>query len=179
MRKNIIVLVTIIVFSSFLFFNIYAFCSKESKYNNQKTSTTKTTVEPSSELIQDKILIKDEEKNIYVRELISHLGFTINIIDRYFSISHMSNGALKISLEDAEENFILIEKLQENVYYKEYKDLNTKEIVRDKCLINYKFLKGSVLTYLKITKSVDINSQKFEEINAYLDYMISSLTLTS
>ena len=91
----------------------------------------------------------------------------------------MSNGALKISLEDAEENFILIEKLQENVYYKEYKDLNTKEIVRDKCLINYKFLKGSVLTYLKITKSVDINSQKFEEINAYLDYMISSLTLTS
>ena len=56
---------------------------------------------------------------------------------------------------------------------------NTKEIVRDKCLINYKFLKGSVLTYLKITKSVDINSQKFEEINAYLDYMISSLTLTS
>ena len=91
----------------------------------------------------------------------------------------MSNGALKISLEDAEENFILIEKLQENVYYKEYKELNTKEIVKDKCLINYKFLKGSVLTYLKITKSVDINSQKFEEINAYLDYMISSLTLTS
>ena len=85
MRKNIIVLVTIIVFSSFLFFNIYAFCSKESKYNNPKTSTTKTTVEASSELIQDKILIKDEEKNIYVRELISHLGFTINIMDSYFS----------------------------------------------------------------------------------------------
>ena len=73
----------------------------------------------------------------------------------------------------------MIEKLQESEYYKEYDELNTKEIVDRNYLVNYKFLKGNILTYLKITKSIDINSQKYEEINAYLDYMISSLVLTS
>lgn len=179
MKKSIIVLLIIILFSAFLFFNIYAFSSKGNKSNTLKTSTTKTTVDASSELIQDKVLIKGEEKVIYVKELVSHLGFNIRTLNNYFTVSRLSNGALKISLEENENNYILIEKLQENVYYKEYKELNTKEIVKDNYLINYKFLKGSVLTYLKITKSIDINSQKFEEINAYLDYMISSLTLTS
>lgn len=179
MKKSIIVLLIIILFSSFLFFNIYAFSSKEKKSNTLKTSTTKTTVDVSSESIQDKVLIRGEEKAIYVKEIVSHLGFNIRTLNNYFNVLRLSNGALKISLEENEDNYILIEKLQENVYYKEYKELNTKEIVKDNYLINYKFLKGSVLTYLKITKSIDINSQRFEEINAYLDYMISSLTLTS
>ncbi|MCX4249460.1 MAG: hypothetical protein OSJ65_06840 [Bacilli bacterium] len=174
MKKYISIVFIIILLSLFLTLNISAL--KKGNHPDLKTTTTK--IESSSDSILDKILIKGVEKEISVKKLVSHLGFNLFYVD-VFNVSRLSNGSINISLKDNEKNYILIEKLQESEYYKEYDELNTKEIVDRNYLVNYKFLKGNILTYLKITKSIDINSQKYEEINAYLDYMISSLVLTS
>lgn len=181
-KKVFVLLVAILLFSLCLVYNISMLLSADNKtYQNNKSNQTKTTeLTPSSDSASlTKIFINGEEKEIYVLELNSHLGFNINYEDAYFVPSRLSNGAIKITNKNDERCFVLIDKLQEKDYYKEYNELNTKEVLHDSYLVSYKFLKGNVLTYLKITKSININSQDYEELNARLDYIISSLVLTS
>lgn len=178
--KIILIILTILSFSVFVIFNYHEFSKREKSKNSQKKTTAviQETVK-SEDLIDDTITINSEEKGIKVVEYVSHLGFNIRYQESIFTLSRLSNGSIKISKKNDENNYILIEKLQENDYYKAYNELNSKEYVKDNYLISYKFLKGSVLTFLKITKSIDIETQEYESINANLDYMISSLILTS
>lgn len=178
--RIILIVLTILTFSIFIIYNTLEFCKKDDIRNSNNTTTTKVQENVSEEdLIDDKLTINGENKDIKVIEIVSHLGFNLRYQSSLFSMSRLSNGALKLSHKDDEDNYVLIEKLQENEYYKEYNELNKKEYVKDSYLISYKFLKGNVLTYLKITKSINVETQKYEEINANLDYIISSLTLTS
>ncbi len=182
MNKNRIVLIvmSIIVFSTFLIFNIFEFNKSKGIRNSSISTTTKVQENIKKEdLIDEKITVNGIERDIKVLEFVSHLGFNIRYQEKLFTLFRLSNGAIKISLKSDENNYILIEKLQENDYYKAYSELKDKEYVKDNYLINYKFLKGNILTFLKITKSININTQEYNEINANLDYMISSLILTS
>lgn len=178
--KIMVVFLTILLFSTFLIFNIFAFNKNKDVFRLNKNTTTNVVMDSSNEnLIDDKLVVNGKEKDIKVLEVVSHLGFSIRYQDSMFSLTRLSNGAYKFSLINDENNYVLIDKLQEKEYYKAYKELNSKEYIKNNYLISYKFLKGNVLTFLKITKSVNVETQEYEEINANLDYMISSLTLTS
>lgn len=176
--KIVVIIVSIIIFLIFLIYNVYEFKNNNNKIQSHKPPKAQENVN-LEDLIDDKLIVNGEEKDIKVYEFVSHLGFNIRYQTSLFSLSRLSNGSIKIYLNNNENNYILIEKLQENAYYKAYNELNNKEYVKDNYFISYKFLKGSVLTFLKITKSIDINTQEYDLINANLDYILSSLTLTS
>lgn len=178
--KIIIFILLLLSVSIFLVLNISEFYkNKENRSFNNKTTINVEEHVNEEDIIKDKIVFKGETREIGVLEYVSHLGFNIRYQKNLFSISLLSNGSIKITNKDDENNYILIEKLHENEYYKAIKELNSKEYVKDNYLVSYKFFKGNVLTYLKLTKSINVNSQNYEEINANLDYIISSLVLTS
>ncbi|MCH5167282.1 MAG: hypothetical protein J1F35_05250 [Erysipelotrichales bacterium] len=172
---NLIILVLLI--GIFLIVNIYGF---ENIKTGRITTTTKnvtTTEAPVQDIAyEDIIYVGDEEIQIHSVQFVSHLGFGFKYESEYFEVKHLSNGSVLITNKEDANNYITIEKLQENVYYQEYERLNLKEEINDGYLVNYKFLKGSSYNYLKVTKSAILDNSS---LNAHMDYIIHTMSFTS
>lgn len=177
--KNIVInliLLTLVV-SLFLVVNIYGF-DKKKKLSNQPTTTNTTTtkIPEKDNTYEDTIYIDQESITIYVTDFISHLGVSLKYEESLFDIKHLSNGSLLITSKEDANNYIQIERLQENDYYSSYEELNLKEETIDNYLINYKFLKGNSYNYYKITKSVSLDNT---DIDVRMNYIINSLSFAS
>ena len=174
-KGNLIITIFFLIFLTGIFFivNIFGFAD-----NTRYISNFNKSFEPlvNDILYKDIIYVDGKETTVYTVEYITHLGFKVKYDSSKFNVKHLSNGALLITSEDDENNYVKIDKLQKNDYYKQYEKLNLNEDAVDNYLVNYRFIRGGFYTFIKVTKSIDKNNK---EIDAHLDYIINSLTFTS
>lgn len=175
-RGNLIITIffLVLLIGVFIFVNIFGFDNNNANYIPKVNKNIEPLVKDT--LYKDTIYIDGKEITVYTIEYISHLGFKIKYESSKFDIKHLSNGALFITSEEDENNYVKIEKLQQGEYYKQYEKLNLKEDIVDNYLVNYHFLKSGFYNFIKVTKSINKDNK---EIDAHLDYIINSLSFTS
>lgn len=140
------------------------------KYTKETTTTTaKVTVSININGIDTVINVKDYN---------SYLGFSLSYDYDYFDVETFSDSSVVFTDKTNKYNYLKVSKLTESVYTEEY-NLNKDGLYKEDNELDtssYEYLFYRIGDYyFKITKCIDITSNKKEELSSRYDYMVLSL----